>query len=84
MTTTITINKGWTCDWTKKLDNTNPNHNFEKNEKAPSRKKRARSQKKKKREGNALNFGVKFLGALNLYMPIPLPLMNKMKTVLQQ
>ena len=39
---------------------------------------------KKKREGNALNLGVKFLGALNLYMPIPLPLMNKMKTVLQQ
>ena len=34
--------------------------------KAPSRKKRAHSQKKK-REGNALNLDVKFLRALNLY-----------------
>ena len=39
-------------DWTKKLDNTN--HNFEKKEKAPSRKKRAIKSdgpKKKKTRG---------------------------------
>ena len=55
VTTTIQLprgGRGW--DWTKKLDNTNPNHNFEKNDKAPSRKKRAIKNdgpKKKKREG---------------------------------
>ena len=55
VTTTIQLprgGRGW--DWTKKLDNTNPNHNFEKNEKAPSRKKRAiknDGHNKKKREG---------------------------------
>ena len=55
VTTTIQLprgGRGW--DWTKKLDNTNPNHNFEKNEKAPSRKKRAIKNdgpKKKKTRG---------------------------------
>ena len=45
--------------------------------KTPSRKKRAAKKtglKIKKREGIALNFVIQFLGALNLYKPIPIPI----------